>query len=286
MASKEAKVVDKRVRATQDNADPNQVVLPVGADGKVRERTELENVPLRDPKTTDEQFPTSGFVNRRNERDEVMTAKLALQNEEALPGVTPFGMLIAKDSDFKWLQEKREQEEYANFQLWFAQNFDKMSPEQKKIARELFPQFYSERLQQLKRTVDLQARIARLKLMGIQNRDDLLLQYAIESGYIDSDPLEAILHPERNAGIPEANYVRGIFNPRRLLKGDWGLSPRKHNASAILGRQPERIGNTFDSGTGNVGFALNENLSSNTEDAAWQGKAGAKSIYSGLRSNM
>jgi hypothetical protein len=124
MATAEAKAVDTKMRNIQDRADPNQMVLGGKPDGSSRTKAELEAIPLRDANAVDEQFPTSGLVNRDNKRDELMNAKIALQG--AAPGVTPFGQLIAKDSDFQWLQQKREQEEYANFQVWFAQNFDKM----------------------------------------------------------------------------------------------------------------------------------------------------------------
>jgi hypothetical protein len=122
MATPEAKAVDTKMRNIQDRADPNQMRLDPteGRQGRA-----LDSVPLRDPQAVDEQFPTSAFVDRDNKKDVIMNAKLASQ-DDSKPGVTPFGQLIAKDSDFQWLQQKREQEEYANFQHWFALNFDKM----------------------------------------------------------------------------------------------------------------------------------------------------------------
>lgn len=42
-------------------------------------------------------------------------AKIQLQGDEV--GYTPFGKLEARDSDFKWYQEKLAAQEAANFQV-------------------------------------------------------------------------------------------------------------------------------------------------------------------------
>jgi hypothetical protein len=109
----------------------------------------------------------------------------------------------------------------------------------------------------------LQERLARLKLMGIQNKDDMLLQYAMESGYIDADPLEKIMHPERvSMGDRSKRYTRGILNPRRLIKGDWGMNLRKDNAKNLLSMNP---GSAHLLGTAGHGFSAVPNLTPETE---------------------
>jgi hypothetical protein len=171
--------------------------------------------------------------------------------------------LIAKDSDFQWLRDKREAEAEAEFQQWFATNFDHASVEQKQMARELWPDFYRQRLAKLDEDILLLRRLAHLKVTGIKNKDDMLLQYAAEAGFIDADPLEKILHPERAAKSQQQarrqlNFVRGLFNPNRLPRGDWGLFNRQENATELLGRQPGvPFGTTpaYLLGTGNSGFS-------------------------------
>lgn len=279
MASAEAKAVDAKMRAIQDSADPNQQALNVKARGQ--QNRDLSDIPHRDQKASDQQFPTSGFVSRDDKKDELISAKFALQ-DATHPGVTPFGQLIAKDEDFQWLQRKQEQQEYANFQQWFAENFDKMSPEQKKIARELFPTFYNERLQQLDRSVELQRRIARLKLMGIQDKNDMLFQYALESGYVPSDPLRQIMDPKAvDDTTRKARYRRGILNPRRLLHGDFGITTRRVNAVNATGRKEVTGGPAFygitDPGTATLhGFSAG-----NTTDVN-EHLAGSKSLLGGI----
>lgn len=155
---------------------------------------------------------------------------------------------------------------------WFASNFDKMSPEQKQMARELWPEFYEQRLALLRKQVNLQQRIAELKVSGIKSKDDLMLQYAIEAGFVDADPLENILHPERTKAAQDlaarqGKYVRGLFNPRRLPRGDWGPNSRAHNAQTLLGKKSEAFGSVpaYDLGVGDKGFSAVGTVSASEE---------------------
>ena len=274
MASAEAKNVDQRIRDLEKSSDPNAVIM------KPKGRETGANLPgLRDPNQSDEQFPTSG-LSAQEDMDALMAAKLELQ-DEAHPGVTKFGVLQAKDSDFEWLRRKREAAEYANFQQWFAQNFDKMDVTQKKLAKQLFPKFYKERLEQLDRSIQLQAKLARLKLLGVEGKDDLLLQYATEAGYIDSDPLEKILHPEQVAARQQdaarrARFARGLLNPNRLLRGDWGQRTRKTNADQLWGPGRGPFASAF--GTDNRPFYAG-NPAASGAGAGWEGDASAQSQY-------
>ncbi len=139
-----------------------------------------------------------------------------------------------------------------------------MSVEQKQMARELWPEFYEQRIELLHKQINLQRRLAELKVTGIRNKDDLMLQYAAEAGFIDADPLEHILHPERvkasqDAKLRQQNYVRGLFNPKRLPRGDRGPSDRMDNAKTVLGRNADAkvFGSTaaYELGTGDKGFS-------------------------------
>lgn len=241
---KSAKKVDSAMQEIHESSNPNQVAMAAGVDG-TNDRTlpgrttsqTLEQTALRQPGAVDEQFPTTALT-KKDARDVMMTDKLALADEE---GITPFGQLIATDEDFAWLRGKREKEEEANFQQWFALNYDHMNPEGKAIARDLWPDFYAQRDQTLDETVELQRRIAKMKLHGIRTVKDLFLQYAIESGYIQADPLEHVIHPEKaaaakNRATRQERYGRGLFNPRRLPTKSDGIQTRAENAQMIMQR--------------------------------------------------
>lgn len=100
----------KALEAKQDQLQPHAVSMAPGVRAQ-----DLTDVAPRAPNVQDEQFPTAG-LGAAEEQDKIMEAKLQLQKPET-PGITAFGKLEAKDSDFEWLQRKRAAAEAANFQV-------------------------------------------------------------------------------------------------------------------------------------------------------------------------
>ncbi len=243
MATQEAKAVDSRLRDEQGRYAPNAVNPGLSDTNVGRNGAAVADVPLRQQGAVDEQFATEE-LETQSDRDVAMNDKLKAQTA---PGVTPFGQLIASDEDFAWLRGKREAEAYANFQAWFAQNFDHMSPTEKAIARKLFPSFYEERVRHANKLIDLQRKQVELKIKGIETKEDLLFQYALESGMLPTDAVENILHPEkvraaRTQAMRQAQYGRGLLNPKRLIRGDFGDATRDVNAQQALGRNAGAFG--------------------------------------------
>lgn len=255
---KAAKETTKKLRQIQDDAEPAQVSV---LDGEALDRPE-KGIPIRDPQTVDVQFPTT--FQSHDPRDKAMAAKLAMANEK---GVTPFGQLIASEADFDWVERKRLEEEEANFQAWFAANYDKQAPHVKKMAHQLFPDFYKQRMKMLEKNVRMQQRVAELKLNGVQSKEDLYLQYAIESGIIPSDPLEHILHPEKiemnkEAETRQGQFVRGLLNPRAYDRRAANASGVRYSARALLSETRKEDVNAWKlgltKGGTEYGFSANE----------------------------
>jgi len=201
-----------------------------------------------------------------------MVTKLSLQDAAKAPGVTPFGALTASDSDFDWLQSLREHEAEANYDKWFAEWFDRAAPAQKELALQLDPSFAARRKALADADIELARKLVHLKIFGVQSREDMILQYACEAGFIDADRIEHLLHPERAALAQEdaANqirYARGLFNPRRLPRGDFGGHARATNAQKLLGKDESAFGPTpaYKLGTGDHGFSAVGGLTSATE---------------------
>jgi len=207
------------LHAKQEKMAPEQV--------NMRDVTGREK-PLGVPRqegVMDEQFPTDSLL-AKDARDRMIEAKLKLQGDQV--GYTPFGKLEAKDSDFEWYQRKAAAAEVANFQAWFAKEFDRMTPADKKRAKELYPEFYKQRKKLLKRQTKNLFELARLKLEGVQDMDDLKTQYMAESGRLDLGPLQSLLHPENvfndQSGNPvarqryaQAKFQRGLLSPFRVF---------------------------------------------------------------------
>lgn len=233
--------VQKKVEAQQEKLHPNQQQLPVGQAG-----ANVQNPAApRTPNAVDEQFPTAG-LQAKDARDKVMAAKLALGGSGAQLGKTPFGKMVLSDEDLKWVQRKAEAVEKANFQQWFARNFDFMSPAQKKVARQLYPEFYAERQKLLNQQARNLQDYARIKLHGVQSKQDLLKQYAAETGRLDIGPLNHLLNPlqGRPAGMGAA-FKRGLLNPFRVFGDEVepaGLNTRKVERNAFARRTYDDTG--------------------------------------------
>ncbi len=101
----------KRVSIPIDHA-PNAVHMGPKPDGKFRTKAEFQSQPIRTG--IDEQFPTDALTHE-DPRDALMEMKQGLQTA-GTPGVTPLGVMQAKDSDFEYLLEKEMLGLEADFQ--------------------------------------------------------------------------------------------------------------------------------------------------------------------------
>ena len=270
-------------KALKTTVAPNQVIMAPdgkGTPNEVRTDEELEQTPLRDPTAVDVQFPTDS-LSASDPRDVVMTQKMELQKqseENDQPGVTPFGVLTATEDDLEWVRSKREKELDADFMRWFIENFDKMSPEQKAFAREMYPKLYEERMRLADKQLKLAKKIVDLKINGMRTKEDLMLQYAMEAGFVDTDPISNILHPEKSQANKKEKrrqdaFRRGLLNPKRLPRGDWGPWKRGQNATEATGRVASAFGSNkpYRYGTTGVGFtAIGPSDSASEKKTNWQ----------------
>ncbi|MGB0548752.1 MAG: hypothetical protein ACPGR8_06420 [Limisphaerales bacterium] len=208
-----------KAKALQEKLSPDQITLDVERETPLSQASRFEsNVP-------DEQFPTAG-LSAKDKRDELMSMKLGTTDQR---GVTPFGQMRAKDSDFEWARKKALAAEKANFEQWFAQHFDRMSPAQKKRAKELFPGFYAERQKLLKKQSANLYDLARIKLNGIDSYEDLFKMYMAQTGRLDVGPLNRLLNPEAQRPDDRRRaFRRGLLNPFRLA-GNYGTEDRAVN---------------------------------------------------------
>jgi hypothetical protein len=245
------------------NPAPNAIAQPAGKDGGPRSDAEFSATPIMSPTAVAEQFPADFSRKGDPVQDTRMQMKLELQkNPTTAPGQTMFGSLTASDSDFEWLKQLREHEAEVNYDQWFAQWFDKAAPAQKEIALKLDPGFYERRAKLLDQDLALAKRLVHIKVFGQQSRDDVILEYACQAGFVDADRIENLLHPERQLLAQQkiANqqrFARGLLNPRRLPRGDFGGYGREYNAKALYGKDEAAFGPTpaYKLGTGTDGFS-------------------------------
>ena len=208
-----------KAKKLQEKLVPDQVQFNDIAEADAAPRT---------PGATDVQFPTDKLQSK-SKQDELMTTKLELSNQ----GVTPFGVLRAKDKDFRWLKKKSEAVDKANFQHWFAQNFDKMSPAEKKVAREIYPTFYAQRQILLKKQSENAFKLANIKLHGVRSKEDLQIQYMAEQGKLDIGPLDHLLNPQKNQHQGKVAFRRGLLNPFSVYGNEPASADRRSEEAKL-----------------------------------------------------
>lgn len=175
------------------------------------------------PETVAEQYPSKGY-SAADKRDEKYELIEQLQKESVdaggRPGATPYGQVQWNDDVVEWMKKKKQAGIKLQFEKWFSENFDKMTPTAKALAQQLYPNFYKERLQTLKLNIKMLEQLASIRLRGVQTKSDLFLQFAADQGLIDMDNIQNILHPEGDADRSADQFKRGLFNPRRHMMGD------------------------------------------------------------------
>ncbi len=263
-APRRGKNLHKKTTKLSQKATPNQVILSTGRDVAIED----SGVQLRDPKAIAEQFPDGELESEI--LDEKTRIKLALTDPKT--GVTPFGRVEFTEEDIKNLVNAAEAEDWINYNDWFARNYDGQSPEQKAWASKTFPGFFKARERQIDRNIALLRAIALLKLHGV-TKENMYLQYAMETGKISVDAIENILHPERmkvarEKGAAEKQFQRGLLNPRRFARGDAGVSgSREANVKQAWGNANRVPGAPYNYGVDGRAFSAYGNVSSGQEQA-------------------
>lgn len=174
-------------------------------------------------------FPRKG-LEARDPRDELMAEKM--QFIEGKQGMSPFGLVTASDSDFRWAQKKRETEALANFDAWAGANFHSTDPALRKWHQEINPSYYEERERVMVERAKMALRIKLLKLRGPKTEEDLITIWGLQTGRIKLDDDWDRIGPFEETGSAHDHskqaerFRNGLFNFRRYLAG----SERKANA--------------------------------------------------------
>ena len=130
----------------------------------------------------------------------------------------------------------------------------------------MYPEFYAQRKKLLKKQAKNLVRLAKLKIEGVTDFDDLMTQYLAETGRLDVGPLNHILNPEQGneGGIArqQMKFQRGLLSPFRVFgdeavsKPQQGVMERGIQSSLFETRQDTaEARNLRKLGVDGVGFA-------------------------------
>lgn len=139
-------------------------------------------------------------------------AMIKIKEADSLAG---FNVSLEKD-DITFLERIRQERQTEAFDQWLVRQLDFSNPETSRWLQEIYPDFFSRREAYIDDKINLEARLAKIRLRGWKNSEDLKLIYAIETGMI-KPPTEPLFGTDAGG----STFTQGYFS----VLGALGLAP-------------------------------------------------------------
>lgn len=149
----------------------------------------------------------------------------ATQNRGAGQWIVPF-----TEADAAYELRKRDAMEQVDYDNWLMTRFDLTDPAQAVMFQQLAPDQYARRQQLIEYNMDLEKRMAMLRLMGPKSEEDLKFEWLVETGRIQLPEVPAWkpqgfgdeqrgARPLISSNEGRQAIERGYFNPIQFLAG-------------------------------------------------------------------
>lgn len=209
----------------------------------------------------------------RDRMDDEMNTKMQLMNKE---GMTPFGQVFYDDKVGRWLERKAAVAEAANFDAYFGREFNKNDLASRQWAQKINPDWYASRERDMNDRAQMVLKIKGIQLRGPQSKEDLYIQWLIESGRVvlpaDWDRIAPGVTEGRLSDDVVArnkrNYFRGLIRMPLFLTSIQRESRAALNKGRNLWGDRDQARNVFTEGENppRVLRRQNEPLAQPTED--------------------
>lgn len=168
-------------------------------------------------------FPN--MIEKGDPRDEYYAFKSTVVNENTgiIPGA---GLAIASDADVSYLRKKGDDSVEAAFKAFLLDQMDLSTPEKQDYWQKNFPWVFEEKIKLVEAQLDLQSKLAKLRILGPRSQEDYMLIFAIQHGYI-AIPEGPVFNPDK---LEKTDFHRGLFNVKK-----WLLT---HDSQKISGADP------------------------------------------------
>lgn len=170
------------------------------------------------------QFPRK-FDAGTAEWDRMTAVKQSLVVDPAT-GMTPFGRLQFSDRDAQALLRKEDVLREAEFDSWFNQNFNKADLATRRLAQEIYPEFFAKREAEMINRAKLALQIALIQLRGPKTEEDLMIQFGIENGDVTLEEGWNVIG--YNRGFEAADFD-ALQNSLQVLGAPAGTTSRTRN---------------------------------------------------------
>lgn len=196
------------------------------------------------PREVDRLYPAEFERNRDAEKEGKMQLKYQLPAE--------FGQKFLEKDDVDYIYEKGKEQEMFQFDAWYASLFDHSDPAQLELSRKINPSWFDRRMRAVDKSLEMQRKIAKIKLFGIQDKEDVMTTYAISTGRINpSLYMTDFMRPAPPDRVAvNEQYRRGTFAPR--------------TADSFLQPVPQPVGPamplTYTGASAHTGFGVPRNV--------------------------
>ncbi len=168
------------------------------------------------------QFPN--MIEKGDPRDDYYAFKSGLINDKGIiPGA---GLVVAGDADVSYLRKKGDDSVEAAFKAFLLDQMDLSTPEKQDYWQKNFPWVFEEKIKLVEAQLDLQSKLAKLRILGPRSQEDYMLIFAIQHGYI-AVPAGPIFDPDK---LEKTDFHRGLFNVKK-----WLLN---HDSQMVSGTDP------------------------------------------------
>lgn len=163
--------------------------------------------------TVASRFPN--VIEQGDPRDEkyALRGKLLSNTGAAGPYIPGVGLMMADQSDVEYFHKKALDVQEADFKAWFLAQMDLSTPEKQAYWQSKFPDVFQEKQRLMEKQLDIQLKLAKMRIFGPQNKDDYMLLWGIQRGYIKV-PDGPLFEPTK---LQQKNFHEGLFNIKKLF---------------------------------------------------------------------
>lgn len=163
----------------------------------------------------DKHFPANYFAKKDDEK----RVRLVQDYSAWLKGSKGLDTLyVPTEDDINVLLRKDQEKELLNFETFIQEYFDLSNPIHQKLVRELYPNYFERRLDVIRETLSLQERLAKIKLLGMQTKEDVFFVYGLMNGDIQI-PEQVVFKLDAKQADGGDNFARGFLNFKKWAQG-------------------------------------------------------------------
>ena len=186
-------------------------------------------------------YPARYFAEDEDEKD--LRALQAYARELNLANVPAYYMIDKKDINI--VKKKSAARTLAQYDSFIETLFNLNDPKDVRLIKEITPDYFTRREDELNRKLELQKKVNKIMLFGVQSKDDVDLLFAMHSGDITLSPNASWYLPDLAVANEIAKYTRGFYNVHRL----WDNYQRRNGPNLGLFNRttgaPANVGNSL-----------------------------------------